>query len=284
MAEAFPAGPWNATRYVRAPKENDSMTTLTDCLRRTGRPAAVLAALFLGTADSGAAEWKWSLTPYAWASNVGANVTLDGRQVLDKEIAFTDLLGDLDTVAQVRLEGQRGAHGLMVDLFNVELSKDDTRPAPPAGAPPAVVDSRVGMTIVEIGGIYDPRGDQQGLSFLYGARILSERAGIDATVEAEPATTVSHDVSETLVDALVGVRYTRTLSRRWSTQLRLDVSAGGTDLTWSGASEIRYAFGASGRYTLSAGYRHMKVDFDTADATDVAMTLSGFHTGLRISF
>lgn len=261
------------------------MTTFADCLLRIGRPAAAVTALLLGpAAQSGAAEWKWSLTPYAWTTDVGANVTLGGRQILDKEVAFTDLLDDLETVTQVRFEGQRGAHGLMVDLFNVELAQDDGRPAPPPGAAQAVVDSKVGMTIVEVGGIYDPRGDQQGLSFLYGARILSERADIDATLEAEPAATLSHEVSETLVDALVGVRYTRRLSSRWSTQLRFDVSAGGTDLTWSGASEIRYAFGAGGRYTLSAGYRHMKVDFDTTDATDVGMTLSGVHAGLRISF
>ncbi len=245
---------------------------------------AALAACFLcSSVDVCAEEWKFSLTPYAWTTGVGVDARLGNRE-LDHTIAFADLLKDLDTVAQVRFEGTRGEHGFLVDLFDVNLSPDAARLTLPGSGTPAVVGSEVGMTLLEVGGTWDPGGDQQGFSFLYGARLLSERADIDGTVETEPVTTLSHDVNETEVDALVGVRYTRSLSRRWATLLRADVSKGGTELTWSGSAELRYAFGRSGRYQLSAGYRHMVVDFQSADAADLDMTLSGFHTGLRISF
>jgi hypothetical protein len=173
----------------------------------------------------------------------------------------------------------------MFDLFDVEMSEDGSAVTLPAAiGGDATVDSVVGMTILDLAGVYDPRGDGQGFSLIYGTRILSERAALDATIETEPPSTLSHDVDETIVDALVGVRYTKQLSRRFTTQLRADVSTGGTDLTWSAASEIRFALGKSGRYALTGGYKYMLVDFSSADSTDVDMTLSGFHTGLRISF
>lgn len=258
---------------------------------RINRPSlsSAIAALFLlcGAAQGGASDWKWSLTPYAWATDVGVDVALDDRQVLDKEIAFTDLLEDLEAVAQVHVEAQRGAHGVMFDLFDVRLSEDDSHVSlPVAAGAEAVLSSEIGMTILEVGGIYDPRGDQQGFALLYGTRILQQRADIDARFDLSPTTSVnrSYEVEDTLVDGLLGVRYAKRFSPRWSYQVRADASTGGTELTWSAGSAVSYAFGKGGRYAAIAGYRRMVVDFDTDDSTDVDMTLSGFGVGLRTSF
>lgn len=259
--------------------------------RRTGRAfqaAAALASLLVaGVGRAEAGDWKWSVTPYAWATDVGVSVSIDDRQVLDKTISVTDLVKQLDATAQVHVEAQHGAHGVMVDLFDVELSEDGSRVTLPGGSgAEAVLDTEIGMTILEIGGLYDPRGDQQGFSFLYGSRILDQRATIDGRFELSPTTEVSrrYETDDTLVDGLLGVRYTRRLSPRWSYQGRLDASAGGTDLTWSLSSSVSYAFGASGRYAVTAGYRRMEVDFQDDHGVDPTMTLSGFFTGLRISF
>lgn len=247
--------------------------------------------LLCGAAEAGASDWKWSVTPYAWATDVGVDVTLDDRQVLDKEIAFTDLLEDLETIAQVHIEAQRGAHGVMFDLFDVQLAEDGSRLSLPAvaGAPgtnEAVLSSEIGMTILELGGFYDPRGDQQGFSLLYGTRILDQRAEINAEYDLASGTTAfrSYETGETLVDGLLGVRYIKRFSPRWSYLARVDASTGGTRLTWSAGSSIAYAFGAEGRYALTAGYRRMVVDFKSEDALDADMTLSGFGVGLRVAF
>jgi hypothetical protein len=241
--------------------------------------SAILAALLIaGAVEANASDWKWSVTPYVWATDVGVDASIDDRTVADGEIAFEDLLEDLDAVGQVHVEAQRGAHGLLFDLFDVRLSDDDDRIALPTGGE-AVLKTEIGMTIFEAGGFYDPRGDQQGLAFLYGTRILRQEADIDARFNLSP--TESYDVEDTLVDGLLGVRYIKNFSPRWSHQVRVDASAGGTELTWSAGSAISYTFG---RYALLAGYRRMVVDFDTGDSTDVDMTLSGFGIGLRTSF
>jgi hypothetical protein len=255
--------------------------------RRTAAPALFAALLLAGSAAAGASDWTWSVTPYVWATDIGVDVTVDDRKVVDQEIAIEDLLEDVDAVGQVHVEAQRGAHGVMFDLFDVRLSDDDSRialPNPPGGE--AALRSESGMTIIELGGLYDPRGDQQGFSLLYGTRILQQRAEIDARFElaSAPSVTRGYEVEETLYDALLGVRYVKRFSPRWSWQTRVDASTGGTELTWSAGSALSYAFGKDGRYAALLGYRRMVVDFDTDDALDVDMTLSGFATGLRIAF
>src|SRR5690606_29679488 len=95
-----------------------------------------------------------------------------------------------------------------------------------------------------------------------------------------------YEIDDTLVDAMVGVRYVRRFGERWSLETKADLSTGGTELTWSAAPSLGYSFGAERRYTAQAGYRRMVVDFDTADApvdVDAEMTLSGFLVGLRVA-
>jgi len=255
-------------------------------MNRQLKLAVTAAALVVAGASSvSASEWKWSVTPYAWATDVGIDVSIDDRQVIDETISVKDLLEDLDTIAQVRFEGQKGAHGFFVDLFDVNLSDDAATIALPSGAE-ASLTPEMGMTILELGAIYDPNGDQKGFQILYGTRILNERATIDAEIRRTDGSTAatSFEVDDTFVDALVGFRYIRPIGERFSYEIQADVSKGGTELTWSAGPTLGYSFGESGKYTATAGYRRMVVDFDTAENVDAKMTLSGFVAGLRFSF
>lgn len=250
--------------------------------------AAVALALTAG-APATASDWQWRVTPYVWATDVGVDVAIDDRTVIDDEITIGELLEDVETIAQVRLEAQRGSHGLFLDLFDVTLADDPARLALPGGQGIALVTPEMGMTLLELGGLYDPRGDQRGFQLLYGARLLDQRAEIDAAFELVDGSSVDrrYEIEDTLVDALIGVRYVRRLGERWSLETKADLSAGGTELTWSASPSLGWSFGAERRYTLQAGYRRMVVDFDTADASadiDSRMTLSGFLVGLRVGF
>jgi hypothetical protein len=253
---------------------------------RGPRAAAWLAALVFGSAAAATAgEWKWSVTPYVWGTDVGVDATLGDRRVVEETIPVTDLLEDLDAVAQVHLEAQRGAHGLMVDLFDVRLSEPFTRAAePPQPGSDLLLASEIGMTILEVGGLYDPRGDQQGFGLLYGARALDQRVEIKARRVSTQEELPTHEARETLADALLGVRWSRRIGERWSVAARADASAGGTELTWSAGAAAAWAFGEERRYAVTAGYRRMVVDFARDGALDVDMTLSGFLAGVRAGF
>lgn len=255
-------------------------------MHRTQKLAPLVAALVLQAAAPAVADgWRWTVTPYAWATNVGIDVEVADRELVDETIPVEDLLEDLDTIAQVRVEAQKGAHGLFLDLFDVNLSDDATTRALPSGRGEATFTPEMGMTILDLGGIYDPRGDGAGFQLLYGARILNQRATIDAEVAFADGSTSAREleIDDTLVDALVGFRYLRPIGERFTFQAQADLSAGGTELTWSAGPTLGYRFGRSGRYTALAGYRHMVVEFDTPATVDATMTLSGFLAGLRIS-
>jgi len=239
-----------------------------------------------GSAPASASGWKWNLTPYAWATDVGIDVKVDDRAVIDQTISVSELLKSLDTIFLARLEGQKGAHGFFFDLFDVTLS-DDAKTVPlPTGGGEVTLTPEMGMTILDVGGLYDPRGDERGLQFFYGARILNERAAIDAEVRRADGSTGARDLdlNDTFVDALVGVRYRRAIGRRFSLEMRADVSKGGTEYTWSAGPTLGYAFGKNDKYTAIAGYRHMVVDFGADENVNPRMTLSGVVAGLRIAF
>jgi hypothetical protein len=262
------------------------MTLLTS-RSRSLRAAALGALSVLAASGARSEEWKWSITPYVWATDVGVDVEIVDRRVVDETIAFDDLVEDLDAGALVHLEAQRGAHGVMFDLFDVRMSDEGDRVAlPGAGGAEATLDSEIGMTIFEAAGIYDPRGDQRGFGLLYGTRILRQSADLDFEFALPDGSTVNRGLNadDTFVDGLLGVRYVLPITDRWTLAARVDASAGGTELTWSAGAAVAYAFGESRRYALTAGYRTMTVDFDTQDSTDVDMTLSGILVGLRVSF
>lgn len=251
------------------------------------RVAATLTLLLLcGAGPAHAGGWHWTLTPYAWLTDVGADVHVGDRHVVDETIAVTDLLEDLDTIAQIRLEAQRGEHGITIDLFDVTMSDEERGVPLPTGSGSADIDWDMGMTILDVAGLYDPQGDRQSFGFLYGVRVIRERIELDATIAPAPGVEIAqpHEEKDTLVDAMIGVRFTKRFARRWSWQMQSDVSTGGTDFTWSAAPSLAYAFGDSGRYALTAGYRHMVVDFQDDGDVDTRMSLSGALVGFRTSF
>lgn len=246
---------------------------------------AVLALMASGTAA--ADEWRWSVTPYVWATDVGLDLQLSDRQLVDATIPFEDLLEDLELITQVRVDGWQGAHGLHFDLFNVELADNNdsvTLPDPIGGQ--LVLDSELGMTIFDAAGVFDPGADRTGISFLYGTRIISQRENLDAERRDGDTTSgsASYDATDTFVDGLVGLRYAGRWSEHWGYELAADVSTGGTDVTWSIAPTVAYTFGARDQYTLSAGYRRMEIEFETEEPVDFDMSLSGALVGFRVAF
>jgi hypothetical protein len=246
--------------------------------------AAATAAMAGGSAS--AEEWQWSATPYVWATDLGVGLTVTDRELIDAEIAFDDLVEKLDSAAMVRIEGMRGEHGMAFDLFNVELV--DTYALELPGAPTASLglDLGVGLTILDATGVYDPRADGEGFSLVYGARVIEQRNNIDATLSHDGFTLASRSFNATdrFVDGLVGFRFARELPHNFSYSFAADVSTGDTELTWSAGPTLGYTFGDGDRYEVTAGYRRMDIDFETAEPVDADMSMSGLLLGFRINF
>jgi len=247
--------------------------------------AAVLALTWSASAAH-ATPWRFSVTPYVWATDMGIDSKLAGRQVVDKTIPVSDLVKQIDTIFQMRIEATHGSIGIMADGFDVTLSDEKAAVALPEGAGAADLASDVGMTIVDVAGIYDPKGDRRGISFLAGTRIINDRATVDATFMPAPGVSAAktYDSSETLVDGLLGARYGMRFSRRWGVQMQADGSIGGTDFTWSAGPTLGFAFGKMGAFGINAGYRVMQINFKDEAGLDNTLTLKGALLGFRASF
>ena len=251
------------------------------------------AAIFAVTAsspamaDNVADEWKMSVTPYLWATDLGIDVSYADHEVVDVTLPFEDLLEDLETVAQLRVEAMRGQHGVAIDLFDVTLADEGASVDVPNGSGDSLVlDTENGMTILDLTGIYNPKADGTGVSVLYGMRVINQRNEIGATLVSggEAAVSASYDLNDTFTDALVGLRYAGNLPKNWSYEITADMSSGDTELTWSVAPAIGYTFGDKDQFSVTAGYRHMLVDFETQEPVDMDMSLSGLLIGFRYQF
>jgi len=245
--------------------------------------AAATAAMASGTAS--AEEWQWAVTPYVWTTDLGVGLAVADREIVDTEIAFDDLVEKIDGAAMVRVEGKRGEHGMAFDVFNVELIDTYVVELPAAGADLSL-DVGVGLTIVDASGVYDPRGDGKGFSLVYGTRVIEQRNDLDAALRHDGMTAVSHSLKTTdrFVDGLVGFRYVRELPHDFSYGFAADVSTGGTELTWSAGPAIGYTFGERDQYRVTAGYRRMDIDFETAEPVEADMSMSGLLIGFRLNF
>lgn len=229
-------------------------------------------------------RWRWTVTPYAWATDVHVDVALDGRGVVDETIPVADLLDDLDTTFQGRVEAKHGEFGLYADVFYVSLSDEVDGVALPQGAGSADLGWGLDMTIADVAGVYDPGGDDRGFEFLLGARVIDQRMEVDASFTTGSGTTQQgYDAKDTLVDLLAGIRYSRDLTERVSFHSQFDVSSGDTELTWSMFPSLQYSFG-DGRYGLVAGYRHMEIEFEEQGGLDAELSMSGPLIGFRASF
>jgi len=247
---------------------------------KTSLPLALV--LLAGVAQAQNEPWRVTVTPYLWATDVGIDIDLDGRSVVSETIPVDDLIDDIDLTFQGHLEAVRGAHGVAFDLFYVSMS-DSTGNFPlPESAGDGSLDWQMDMTLADLAGVYDPGGDGRGVSFLYGLRLIDQRADADATFQTSSGTQhESYGGSDTWVDALLGVRYRAQLTQNLGLMAQLDASTGGTESTWSASPSLTYSLGSS--FALVAGYRHMEVDFGEQDGLDSRMTLSGPVLGLRAS-
>jgi len=253
------------------------------------RGLAAIGVLLIAPPAS-ASEWNWSFTPYFWLSGIGADVSINDQDLVDAKVDVDDLLDDTDFALMFRLEGQRGKHGMFVDLLYLDLGDDDRRvPLGGPGGGVLVAKSDLETTILDAGGIYNPRGDGMGFALLYGARIIDVDQEIDARVEVGPVTTASRrlEASNTLYDALLGMRYVSRFSDRWLFNFRADASTGGSELTWSALAGFGWTFGEGGRHALLGGYRYMKVELDETDQNaeiETRLELAGPYFAIKFGF
>lgn len=236
----------------------------------------VLLSVPASTARAGDG-WRWSITPYLWASDVSETLIVDGQVVGGEDTEFKDLVDKLDSSLQLHFEGIGDRWGLFADVSYIDLRDSKT-----GEMGVARLDAKIEETNLEGGMIYRPGGRSGRFELLFGARSLAvdERYRLRLG-ELEP---VESRIDEDYLDAMVAARLKVPLSDRWAISLRGDYSTGGTDYIWTAQGLLGWQFGKRRNSAVFVGYRYRELKYTKADVIEVRKTISGFGAGLKIGF
>ncbi|MDH3378111.1 MAG: hypothetical protein OEQ39_14285 [Gammaproteobacteria bacterium] len=242
------------------------------CFNKQQLGLLVLGSLMCGQTAIAGNDWRWGVTPYLWGSDIDYDAQVnDGR--VGGSVAFSDLVDQLEGALQVHVEGHSpGPWGVFGDLTYIALSDTITTGVG------ARVDTDTDVTLVELGGVYTA---SEGVDILFGVRSL----GLDMEIAVTPpGAVISADPS--LVDALLGVRFSGDLSDRWGYLVRADVSGGDSEGTWNVLAGASLNFGAKGNKRALFGYRHMEIETEREGASNLAveLTMSGPIAGVEFAF
>ena len=232
----------------------------------------VFCTLLLAPMLSYADDWAWSVTPYVWATRV----TMDtGVDQIGGVVEFDDILDDLDFALQVHVEARKDRFGLLLDFTNLQSSGRKTHGS-------LEIDTDVSTFIIEAGATYALSDDPRHLELLAGIRSFA----IDLEVELESTGPVAfyqrESEKETLVDAMIGLRYIWPLNDKFTFAVRGDVATGDTDFTWNAAATLLYQVREN--RTLQLAYKHLDVGLDEVGHLDPEIEMSGPAIGFTYQF
>jgi hypothetical protein len=236
---------------------------------------AVTLALVMLTLPATAQERIFQLTPYIWGSGVGGTVRpVAGGPSLRFSEGLRDVLEDLDSAFFLSGLYRQNRFVLLGDFSVSRSSRGGTVPG-------------LGLPVTG-------RLEQSSFTLAAGYRALAtERATVDYLVglrhwdiEARARTPVpglAAGLSVDFTDPIIAARTNIRLNDRWSVIGYADVGGfgAGSDLTSQLMATVNWQ--ARDRLFLSAGYRHLYVDYDD-DGKGFEGSFSGPILGLSLRF
>ncbi len=240
-----------------------------------GCTAFVLGLTFGVLAQAADDDWRWSITPYIWGSDIQADVRFPAGQEISGEVQFDDILDKLDIGAQVHAEGHRGKWGLFVDATYFSMSDDGVRG-------PIATDGEIDMEMYEFAGVFTPGGAAGPFSVFAGARIVE--LSLDLTFSGGfPNSPIERSADKSFTDFMVGARYVYPISDRWLVNLRGDVGGGDTESSWNALAVVGWRFGSDLDHSVLFGWRHMEVEVKN-EGVQNDLTMDGPIAGVYFGF
>ncbi len=219
--------------------------------------------------------WQAQITPYVWMSGLSGDISPSFLgPTFSVEKSFSEILESLNGAFFVTGLARKGDFVIVGDFNYVSTSETDDTPIP-IGPVKADVEQISGTILVGT-----PLVDQPG-AVLYG--LAGARAWhVDAKVAAHSIPT---SVSDTwaFVDPVVALRGRLALTETVSLTGYGDIGGFGvgSDFTWQAVAAVNYAL--SQRFSVSAGYRHLSVDYDDGGQV-LDIDLSGPLVGATLKF
>lgn len=242
--------------------------------------ARVMRALMIAAtlSESGAAQardWSAQVTPYLWGAGVGGSVTpLRGGPRLQFDEGLFDVLEDLDSAFFLSGFARYGRLVMLGDISSSSSSRSGIVPGP--GLP---VRGEVEQRSITLAAGYRLREDMKAtLDVLVGLRKWQIEGAAKTPI---PGLAAGLDIDFT--DPIIALRSNIALSDRWSLIGYADLGGFGvgSDLTAQLVATVNWQ--ATEALFLSAGYRHLYVDYDSG-GRGADVTFAGPLLGLTYRF
>jgi len=261
-----PPGPPTETADVRTTVEDDGLSETA--------PGSALD-------DAGAKpkDWQFTLAPYLWLLSVSADIKA-GPISTGADVCVTDLLQNLDMIAQLRFEGlHKERWGFFLDGTYLGLSTEASAKIGPFRLRGRDVDAELDLAWLDVGAMY--RFGESGRSFdaFLGGRV----AHVSSAVSIGPFLD-SADQGD-FVSPVIGGRVEWAFSERWVGWLSGEVGGfgvgQGADLFWGATASVGYRL--SRNTTLALGYRVYDWDYGQG-RRDLHLMFHGPIVGLVFRF
>jgi hypothetical protein len=197
----------------------------------------------------------YTLTGYVWGASINGKQALFGLPAVDLDLSFRDLLDNLD-FALAGILDIRGSerYGFLGELNYVNLSASATGSR---GLVTGTLDSNTFFALAA--GTYEvAKQDNYTLQGIVGLKYFR----FENDLALSPGSLVG-SVTESWVDATIGLKARYELARDWSLSTWAMVSMGGSDFSWDALAAVNYEL--SPTWSVSFGYRAMGIDYTSSE-------------------
>lgn len=204
--------------------------------------------------------WQFSVAPYGWLAGMKGDMgVVEQVEPVAVDFGFfSDILGAIKMTGMGRFDARHGRFVASGDIFYISLGASKGIKIREVDFLDVDLKSKLFFTTMQAG-YRAVDQDRLFVDLLAGARLTYSKTGLDLT---GPQRSFSGSRSETWFDPIVAVRFQAPLGERLSLRTYGDIGGFGvgSHLTWQLLGEVHYDL--SQRWSLTAGWRHLDVDYD----------------------
>jgi len=211
-------------------------------------------------------EWTFTVAPYFWAAGINGDVGLFGREPVNIDASFSDIIQDFKFGGMVVAELHNGTWGVFGDLMYVKTEADESVTRSIVGVPltlAATVETSAftGTVMGEYRAYATPTVT---VDLMAGARIWDVDNDIDISLTAggPPLAAFSGSDGSTWVDPIIGAKARFNIDQSWylTGWGMVGGFGAGSEVTWDVMGGVGYQW--NDWLSIAVGYRALGVDYD----------------------
>jgi len=191
-------------------------------------------------------------------SSLKGDMGVGGAEPVGVDLSFGDILSHMKFALMGTFDARHGRFVASGDMLFLKMSASDNIDIRDVDFVDVKLKTSTFITTMTAGYRAVDK-DRLFLDLLAGGRINSMKTGLDLT---GPQRSFSGSKTETWIDPVIAVRFQAPIGQNWSVRTYGDIGGFGvgSHLTWQLLGGVEYQ--VSSRWSLSAGWRHLDIDYD----------------------